>query len=117
MKRSVSREYNQLQEKLTGYVAMLNFRFMNLCIKAEEASLLPVSVIIGGTSKKLEEVAVIAKKDDYRFVADRNILRFSIGLKRKRCATKSTPLTSANKDPCQCVTRCANAWQRVRNGS
>ena len=68
MKRSVSREYNQLQEKLTGYVAMLNFRFMNLCIKAEEASLLPVSVVIGGASQKLEEVAVIAKKDDYRFV-------------------------------------------------
>ena len=68
MKRSVSREYNQLQEKLTGYVAMLNFRFMNLCIKAEEASLLPVSVVIGGASKKLEEVAVIAKKADYHFV-------------------------------------------------
>ena len=57
MKRSVLHDYNQLEEKLTGYVAMLNFKFLNLCVKAEEASLLPVTVNVDGASKKLEEVA------------------------------------------------------------
>lgn len=68
MKRSVLHDYNQLEEKLTGYVAMLNFKFLNLCVKAEEASLLPVTVNVDGASKKLEEVAVTAKKDEYRFI-------------------------------------------------
>ena len=68
MKRSVLHDYNQLEEKLTGYVAMLNFKFMNLCVKAEEASLLSVTVNVDGASKKLEEVAVTAKKDEYRFI-------------------------------------------------
>ena len=57
-----------MEEKLTGYVAMLNFKFLNLCVKAEEASLLPVTVNVDGASKKLEEVAVTAKKDEYRFI-------------------------------------------------
>ena len=68
MKRSVLHDYNQLEEKLTSYVAMLNFRFMNLCIKAEEASLLPINVIIEGANKKLEQVSLIAKKDEYSFM-------------------------------------------------
>ena len=68
MKRSVLHDYNQLEEKLTGYVAMLNFKFMNLCVKAEEASLLSVTVNVDGSGKKLEEVAVTAKKDEYRFI-------------------------------------------------
>lgn len=68
MKRSVLHDYNQLEEKLTGYVAMLNFKFLNLCVKAEEASLLPVTVNVDGAGKKLEEVAVTAKKDEYRFI-------------------------------------------------
>lgn len=68
MKRSIINQYDQLQEKLSGYVAMLNFRYMNLCIKAEEASLLPVTVNIEGVGKKLEQVSVIGKKDDYHFM-------------------------------------------------
>lgn len=68
MKRSVLHEYNQLEEKLTSYVAMLNFRYLNLCIKAEEVSLLPVTVLIDGSGKKLEQVAITAKKDDYHFM-------------------------------------------------
>ena len=73
MKRSVLHDYNQWEEKLTGYVAMLNFRFMNLCIKAEEASLLPINVTVEGMSNKLEQVALIAKKDEYSFMVVPNI--------------------------------------------
>ena len=68
MNRSVIHDYNQLEEKLTSYVAMLNFRFMNLCVKAEEVSLLPINVIIQGANKKLEQVSIIGKKDEYSFM-------------------------------------------------
>ena len=67
MKRSISNQYDQLQEKLKGYVAMMNFRYINLCIKAEPVSLIPVKVNVEGTEKNLEQVAMTAKKDDYRF--------------------------------------------------
>lgn len=67
MKRAITNQFDQLVEKLTSYVAMLNFRYLNLCIKAEEASLIPVRVHIEGTDKNLEQVAYTAKKDEYRF--------------------------------------------------
>lgn len=67
MKRALSSQYDQLYEKLKGYVAMMNFRFINLCVKAEPASLIPVKVNIEGTERNLEQVAMTAKKDDYRF--------------------------------------------------
>ena len=67
MKRSIFNEYNQLHEKLTGYVAKLNFRYLNLCIKAEPVSLIPVKVNVEGEMRNLEQVAYTAKKDDYRF--------------------------------------------------
>lgn len=67
MKRSISNQYDQLQEKLKGYVAMMNFKYINLCIKADPVSLIPVKVNVEGTEKNLEQVAMTAKKDDYRF--------------------------------------------------
>ena len=67
MKRSISNQYDQLQEKLKGYVAMMNFKYINLCIKADPISLIPVKVNVEGTEKNLEQVAMTAKKDDYRF--------------------------------------------------
>jgi len=67
MKRAISNQYNQLNEKLTGYVAMLNFRYLNLCIKAEPVALIPVKVSVEGEMRNLEQVAYTAKKDDYRF--------------------------------------------------
>ena len=67
MKRSISNQCDQLQEKLKGYVAMMNFRYINLCIKADPVSLIPVKVNVEGTEKNLEQVAMTAKKDDYRF--------------------------------------------------
>lgn len=68
MKRSVISEYDKLQEKFVGYVTILNYRYMNLCVMAEEASLLPITVVVEGEARKLEEVATIAKKNDYQFM-------------------------------------------------
>lgn len=68
MKRVLLGEYTQLSEKLTSLVAVLNYRYMNLCVKAEEASLLSVEVEIDGERKHLEEAARAAKKNDYQFM-------------------------------------------------
>lgn len=68
MKRSIINQYTQLEEKYTGLVNLMNYRFLNMCIKAEEASLLPVKVQIEGELLNLEEVATMAKKNDYDMV-------------------------------------------------
>ena len=68
MKRSVCNLYNQMQERYSGLVTQMNFRFLNLCVKAEEASLLPIKVNIEGEAMDLEDVATMAKKNDYEFV-------------------------------------------------
>lgn len=84
MKRSVLHEYNQLEEKLSSYVGMLNFRYLNLCVKAEEASLLPITINIEGAGRKLEEVTVVGKKDEYSFMIvphiDGDLQAVSIGI-------------------------------------
>ena len=46
MKRAIISQYDQLKGRLGGYAAMLNYRYLNLCIKAEQASLVPVKVMI-----------------------------------------------------------------------
>ena len=67
MKRALNNQYEQLYEKLKGYVAMMNFRYINLCIKADPVALVPVKVNVEGAEKNLEQVAITAKKDDYHF--------------------------------------------------
>lgn len=67
MKRSIISQYDQLKGRLGGYCAMLYYRYMNLCIKVEEGSLLPVTVFIEGEGKKFEEVANAAKDGEYAF--------------------------------------------------
>lgn len=67
MKRRIISQYDQLKDRLSGYVAMLNYRYMNLCIKAEEASLIPVTVIIEDEGKRIEDVANVAKDGEYAF--------------------------------------------------
>jgi len=68
MKRAIVNEYTSLEEKYSGFVNLLNYRLMNLCIKAEEAALLPIKVNVDGTSANLENVATLAKKNDYEFI-------------------------------------------------
>ena len=68
MRRVIIREYDQLAEALSNLNAMFAFRIMNLCVKAEEASLLPVKVMVEGEMQNLEKCASINKKDDFTFV-------------------------------------------------
>lgn len=68
MKRAIIREYDQLGEDLSGHCARFSYRLMNLCVKAEEVSLLPIEVMIEGEAQKLEKCCSLAKKDDYSFM-------------------------------------------------
>lgn len=68
MKRAIINKYMQLEEKLTGYLGMMNFRYLNLCIKAEEVSLLPVKVNIDGSQLNIEDVAIASKKNEYEIM-------------------------------------------------
>lgn len=68
MKRAIFTEYDQYGEDLSGHCTRFAYRLMNLCVKAEEVSLLPVEVLIEGNLQKLEECSQIAKKDEYSFM-------------------------------------------------
>lgn len=61
----VTSAINGLKEKLNGYVALLKYRYNNLCVKAELASLLPVTVT-ADKEYNLEDVAQVALPDEYR---------------------------------------------------
>ena len=63
MKRAIINQLGQLSEQLKGYAAALRYRYLNLCVKAEEASLLPIQVPIEDEVKNLEDVAYAGKKD------------------------------------------------------
>ena len=49
-----------------GYIALLNYRFKNLCVKADIAVLLPVSVYADGEELNIEDVANVNMPDDYQ---------------------------------------------------
>lgn len=57
----------QLQDfvqKIRGYNMLFNYRLMNLCVKAEPAAFVPVTVEIMGKEYNLEEVAEIRRPDE-----------------------------------------------------
>ena len=68
MKRAIYKEYDLYGDDLSGHCARFAYRLMNLCVKAEEVSLLPVEVLVEGELQKIEECCVIAKKDEYSFM-------------------------------------------------
>ena len=57
MKLDVELQIKEYDSVLSGYTVLLVFRLMNLCVKAEPASLLPAVVLFRGAEKKIEEVA------------------------------------------------------------
>ena len=68
MRRAIIKEFDQLGDSLSKDSAVFAFRLKNLCVKAEEMSLLPIQVLIEGEFQKLEECTVIGKPDDYSFM-------------------------------------------------
>lgn len=68
MRRAVVKEFERLGEALSNTNAVFAYRLMNLCVKAEEVSLLPVQVLVDGELQKLEDCTTISKKDEYSFM-------------------------------------------------
>ena len=68
MKRALLREFDDLGEKLSSLNGIFAYRLRNLCVKAEEMSLLPIEVLIEGEPQKLEQCTTIGKEDDYSFM-------------------------------------------------
>lgn len=59
---------SEMEGKLNGYAVLLNYRFMNLCVKAEPAALLPINVLNGeGELVNFEDVANAMFVDQYTF--------------------------------------------------
>ena len=58
-----------MDAKLTGHAALLNYRYMNLCVKAEPMALLSLIVTdIEGNAFNIEEVADTVQRDDFSFL-------------------------------------------------
>ena len=106
MRRATIAEYDRLADKLTSLVAMMDYKFKNICVKAEEVSLLPITARIEGEDKKLEECATIAKEDDYHFMIfpkyDEDMQDIAVGIARVHPEflqeRKSMPVTVPDRD-------------------
>lgn len=68
MKKTIEILIGEMESKLGGYAGLLNYRFMNLCVKAEPAALLPVVVISNdGEVLNLEKVARARLATKYQY--------------------------------------------------
>ena len=68
MRRSIEALISEMKNKMSGYAVLLQYRYMNLCVKAEAASLLSISVVDDeGEDNDLESVAVATLANDYQF--------------------------------------------------
>lgn len=56
-----------MSDSLSTLNAQFAYRLMNLCVKSEPVSLLPITAVIDGEQMKLEECAKVSKDDDYTF--------------------------------------------------
>lgn len=61
-------QIDEVGRKMDGYTMLLSYRYMNLCVKAEIASVMPVSINDEGTEFDIEEVADVAIANDYQIV-------------------------------------------------
>ena len=68
MRRIIIKEFEQLDETLSNLSAQFAYRLKNLCVKAEEVSLLPIEVPIEGELLNLEKCTTIGKEDEYSFM-------------------------------------------------
>lgn len=82
MRKATIMEYNKLADKLANYVAAMNYRFMDLCVKAEPVALLGVTPTIDGEVTKLEDCAKVAKSDEYTFMVIPNFDEDMVAIQR-----------------------------------
>ena len=67
MNNYVITEIDSAQKKMSAYISLLSYRYMNLCVKAELGALMPVNVYLGGESYNIEDVANVYSPDEFQF--------------------------------------------------
>ena len=67
MNNYVISEIDSAQKKMSAYISLLSYRYMNLCVKAELGALMPVNVYLGGESYNIEDVANVYSPDEFQF--------------------------------------------------
>ena len=67
MNNYVITEIDNAQKKMSAYVTLLNYRYMNLCVKAEVGALMPITVYIGDDAYNIEDVATVNSPDEFQF--------------------------------------------------
>jgi hypothetical protein len=68
LRKSIEVLLDEMDGKLSGYAAMLNYRYMNLCVEAEPAALVPITVTdIEGNVYNIEEVADCMQPNQFAF--------------------------------------------------
>lgn len=66
MNNIIISQIDEAQKRMSGYIALLNYRFKNLCVKADIAAMLPVSVYADGQELNIEDVANVNMPDEYQ---------------------------------------------------
>lgn len=66
MNAHILREINDAKSRFSAYYGLLEYRYKNLCAKADGASLMPVTVFADGFESNIEDVAMVAKPNDYQ---------------------------------------------------
>lgn len=105
MRRVIVNEFNNLADRLSNNVGVMGYRFMNLCVKAEPVSLLPVKVLVEGKLEDLDKCSTIGKDGDYRFLIfpkfDEDILSIVRGIAEShpefKIEGKSTTVESSDE--------------------
>lgn len=67
MNNYVITEIDSAQKKMSAYVSLLSYRYMNLCVKAELGALMPVNVYLGDHVYNIEDVANVYSPDEFQF--------------------------------------------------
>jgi ribosome recycling factor len=70
----------EAQKRMNGYTALMSFRFVNLCIKADPLALLPVTATIDGADYDLEALAQVCtpEEDQYLIIPNEQDYIFAI---------------------------------------
>ena len=68
MRKSIGALIGEMKNKMSGYAVMLQYRYMNLCVKAEPVALLSFTVTDDeGEESNFEDVASASLANDYQF--------------------------------------------------
>ena len=66
MTKDIALLLGELQKKLNGYVVLMSYHFMNLCVKSEPASLLPIMVDLNDRAYSLDKVCDVTQPNEYQ---------------------------------------------------